>query len=226
MNRPHVVAFDVIETLFSLETLKPRFTDTGLPGHRLETWFARLLRDAFALDMSGVYKPFREVASATLASMLGQEPGGDVREKIDHVIGGFAELDAHADVTPAMSALRDAGIRIATLTNGSAEVTSALLERAGARHFVDKVISIDEIEHWKPHPAPYLHCARTLEVEPDRLALVAAHPWDIQGAQRCGLITGYVARDGKNFVSVMEAPDVQGTTLAEVVAKLIDADRT
>lgn len=222
MNRADAVAFDVIETLFSLEALRPRLMAIGLPEHRLETWFARLLRDAFALDTSGVYKPFREVASASLSSMLEQESGKGDPEKVDHVISGFSELDAHDDVAPAMSAVREAGIGIATLTNGSAKVTSTLLERAGVRHLVDHVISIDDIGHWKPHRDVYLHCARELDLEPHRLALVAAHAWDVQGAKRSGLIAGYVARDGERFLSVMEAPDVQGTTLVEVVARLID----
>lgn len=221
MKRPYAVAFDVVETLFSLEALRPKFTAAGLPEHRLETWFAGFLRDAFALDMSGVYKPFREIASATLISMLERETGRVDPEMVDNVINGFAELDAHDDVMPAMSTLREAGIRIATLTNGSAKVTSALLERAGLRHLVEQVISIDDIGCWKPRREVYHRCVRTLDLEPDRLALVAAHPWDVQGARRSGLIAGYVARDGKSYLSVMEPPDVQGRTLEEVVAMLI-----
>jgi len=222
MNRPDAVAFDVVETLFSLETLRPRFTAVGLPAYRLETWFASFLRDAFALEIAGVYKPFREIASATLGALLAQESGGAEPEKIEHVLGGFAELEAHDDVAPAMSALRDAGIEVATLTNGSAKVTSALLERAGLRHLVQQVISIDDIGHWKPHREVYLHCAKRLSLEPHQLALVAAHPWDAQGARRSGLIAGYVARDGATFPAAMEAPDLRGTTLVEVFSGLID----
>lgn len=129
MNRPKALAFDVVETLFSLEALRPRLTSAGLAGH-LETWFASFLRDAFALEISGEYKPFRDIASANLSVLLDKELGRADRQAVDHVLGGFAELDAHEDVAPAMSALREAGIEVATLTNGCAKVTSALLERA------------------------------------------------------------------------------------------------
>lgn len=223
MNRPKAVAFDVVETLFSLESLRPRLLTAGLGGHQLETWFASFLRDAFALEITGGYKPFREIASANLSVLLEKELGRADSQAVDHVLDGFAELDAHDDVAPAMSALRDSGIEVATLTNGSAKVTSALLERAGLRHLVRQVISIDEIGHWKPHREVYRHCAERLGVEPHRLALVAAHPWDIQGARRSGLIAGYVARDGVAFPAAMEAPDVRGVTLVEVVAGLIEA---
>jgi len=221
MKRPKAVAFDVVETLFSLESLRPRLTSAGLAGHHLETWFASFLRDAFAMEISGEYKPFRDIASANLSVLLENELGKAERQAVDHVLDGFAGLDPHADVEPAMAALQDAGIRIATLTNGSAKVTGTLLERAGIRHLVEHVISIDEIGHWKPHGAVYASCAEMFGLQPTEVALVAAHPWDIQGARQSGLMTGYVARNGAAFPSVMKAPDVQGKSLTELTDKII-----
>ena len=222
MNRPKAVAFDVVETLFSLESLRPRLTSAGLDGHQLETWFASFLRDAFALEITGEYKPFREIASANLSVLLEKELGRAERQVVDHVLDGFTELDPHSDVAPGMAALQDAGIRIATLTNGSAKVTAALLERAGVRHLVEHVISIDEIGHWKPHGAVYRSCTENLGLKPDEVALVAAHPWDIQGAKQSGLTTGYVARGGAPFPSAMFAPDVQAASLTELIDKITD----
>lgn len=224
MNRPEAVAFDVVETLFSLESLRARLTSAGLDGHQLETWFASFLRDAFALEISGEYKPFRDIASANLSVLLEKKLGRAERQAVDHVLDGFAELDPHSDVAPGMAALQDAGIRIATLTNGSAKVTATLLERAGVRHLVEHVISIDEIGHWKPHRAVYESCTEKLGLQPEEVALVAAHPWDIQGAKQSGLMTGYVARDGATFPAVMKEPDVQGNSLTELINKIIVSD--
>ncbi len=47
--RPQVVAFDVIETFFSLDAVNARFEDAGLSSSALELWLATGLRDAFAL---------------------------------------------------------------------------------------------------------------------------------------------------------------------------------
>lgn len=220
MKRPMAVVFDVVETLFSLESLRPRLRSAGLADHHLETWFAAFLRDAFALEISGEYRSFRDIASANLSVLLEKELGHAERQAVDHVLDGFAELDPHSDVAPAMAALQDAGIRIATLTNGSAKVTSILLERAGVRHLVEQVISIDEIGHWKPHSAVYGFCTEKLGLQPDEVALVAAHPWDIQGASQSGLTTGYVARDGAPFPSVMKTPDVQASSLTELIDRI------
>lgn len=215
------VAFDVVETLFSLDSLRPRLASAGLDGHQLETWFASFLRDAFAMEISGEYKPFRDIAAANLSLLLEKELGKVDRQAVDHVLDGFAELDPHDDVAPAMAALHEAGIRIATLTNGSAKVTNALLQQAGVRDLVEHVISIDEIGHWKPHAAVYQSCAKKLQLPPAEIALVAAHSWDIQGARRSGFMTGYVVRGGAPFLSVMEAPDFKGETLTAVIAKMM-----
>lgn len=218
-SRPVVIAFDVIETLFSLESLRERLQNQRLPGHILETWFAHILRDGFALDATGVYEPFGKVAAAALEALArSAQPSGDVAT--EEIMKGFSELEAHPDVAPAMSALRDADIRMVTLTNGSASVTQRLLESAGLQGFVERIISVDEVRRWKPRREVYIHCADTTGVEPHRLALIAAHAWDIHGAQRAGLITGYVSRRHSVFPSTMDKPTVEGATLVEVAARL------
>lgn len=220
-SRPVVIAFDVIETLFSLESLRERLQSQRLPDHILETWFAHILRDGFALDATGVYEPFAKVATAALEALARSvQPSADVAA--EEIMKGFSELEAHPDVAPAMSALRDADIRMVTLTNGSASVTQRLLERAGLQGFVERIISVDEVRRWKPRREVYIHCADTTGVEPHRLALIAAHAWDIHGARHAGLITGYVSRHNSVFPSTMDKPNVEGATLVEVAARLAE----
>lgn len=64
MPRPMLVLFNVNETLSDLEPLRARFEEVGAPGALLETWFARTLRDGFALTAAGAYADFRTVSLA------------------------------------------------------------------------------------------------------------------------------------------------------------------
>jgi 2-haloacid dehalogenase len=228
-RRPAAVAFDVIETLFAIEPLREKLKAVGLPGHALEVWFARVLRDAFALEVTGEYKPFGEVAGAALEALASEQKAcpersrridGD-KSKIEETIKTFAGLPAHPDVKPAFQILRDADVRIAVLTNGSAETTKRMVEKAKLGNFVERYISIDQVKHWKPAREVYLHAAKVLDVDPAELALVAGHDWDIQGANQAGLITGFVARKGKNFSAAMRNPDVAGGSLDDVVRQLL-----
>ena len=80
-------------------------------------------------------------------------------------------------------------------------------------------MSVADIQSWKPLPAIYRHAAQQAGVAPREMALVATHAWDVHGAKRAGLMTGFVAR-GQVFPSTMALPDVVGESLAEVAAKL------
>lgn len=216
-----VIAFDVIETLFGIDPLEERLRSVGLPSGTLKALFAALLRDAFALDAAGTPKPFHEVARAAIEVVMASHGLEPDEAAVATVLQGFAELQAHPDVRPAFEAVRDAGVRIVTLTNGSAANTRKLLGSAGVEDFVEKVISVDEVRHWKPHAAVYLHAAKQCGVEPSRMALVAAHAWDTHGAKQAGLVTGWVQRQDKRYMGAMAAPDITGASLIEVVAGLL-----
>lgn len=220
-QRPIVVAFDVVGTLFSLEPMGRRLTDAGLPDGALGEWFARFLRDAMALDAAGIYVAFREIAAATLEVMLVEKAQNATKPTIETILRAVAELPAHPDVQPAFEQLNDAGVRIIALTNGSAATTGQLLKSSKLDGFVERIVSIDDIKHWKPRREVYLYAAAAAGVSPDRMALVAAHAWDILGASRAGLMTGWVARKEKKFHAAMGTPTVAGQTLTDVVAALL-----
>lgn len=221
MKRPLAVALDIVETVFALEPLSARLKTVGLPETALRLFFAQMLRDAFALEASGAYKTFKQVATGSLAVLMANHGIESEDSKIQTVLGGFAELPPHPDVARGLERLRSAGIRMVALTNGGAENTQKLLDRSRLASFIEKTISIDEVRHWKPNREVYLHAARSIGVEPERLALVAAHAWDVHGAKQAGLVAAWVRRQDKAYQAAMQPPDLQGDTLAEVVDKLI-----
>lgn len=217
-HRPLVIAFDVIETLFPLEPIRRRLADAGQPGHVLDVWFARLLRDGFALAAAGGYRPFGDIAAGALRTAT---RGALDDEQTRTVLAGFAELDAHPDVVPAVRLARESGVRIVTLTNGSARNTRALLRRAGIADDVEQVLSVDDVRRWKPAAQVYRHAVNSTAVAADRVALVAAHAWDTHGAHRAGLTTGWVARLESDFPEIFDPPDVRGRDLVDVVGRLV-----
>jgi 2-haloacid dehalogenase len=218
--KPAVVLFDVFGTMFQLDPIGKKLEEIGLPG-ALKLWFARTLRDAFAIEAAGSFRTFREVAGGALEVLLvenGREPD---RKVIGRVLDTFKELPAWPDLEPALERLRERGVRLATLGNGSTEVVRALLERAGVASLFEASISVEEVKHWKPHPAPYQHALGTLGVEAGEAALIAAHSWDILGARRAGLAGAWVSRLEKRFHPAMEQPSLSGDSIAEVVEKLL-----
>ncbi|HSK91188.1 MAG TPA: haloacid dehalogenase type II [Euzebyales bacterium] len=216
VHRPLVVAFDVNETLFSLDAIRDRLAEVGAGGDAVERWFAQVLTRGFALTAAGSFVPFRDLAQVTMAGLLGDDTAAE------HVMAAFADLEPHPDVRPALERLADADVPAVTLTNGHAETTRALLERAGVAHLVSRCFDVGEVRCWKPAPLPYRHCAQRCDVVPERLGMVAVHSWDLHGAHRAGLVTGFVTRLEGAPVPPFAPPDVSGGDLVEVVERLLD----
>jgi 2-haloacid dehalogenase len=212
------VAFDVNETLFSLDRLGPTFADLGLDARLVPLWFARLLRDGFALTALGGYAPFADLGADSLRSLA---PGRIDDDAVERVLAAFRQLDPHPDVARAFELLTQAGVPAVTLTNGSAPVVQHLLDRAGFATHVRQCLSVDAVRRWKPAPEPYRYAAAEVGIEPSRLALVAAHPWDCAGARHAGLRSGWVNRRGETWPAAFPGPDVTGADLPAVIDGLL-----
>ncbi len=216
-----VVVFDVNETLSDMAPLAQRFADLGAPPHLDRLWFASVLRDGFALAAAGTAERFAVLADAALRAVLHGVPVDRPADAaVAHVLDGFATLDVHPDVVDGVRALRGAGLRLATLSNGGAHVAEALLDRAGIRGEFERVLSVEDAGVWKPAPGAYHHAARELGVEPSGVVLVAVHPWDVDGAGRAGCATAILDRAGAPYPAHARPPDHTAATVGELAGML------
>lgn len=221
-SAPAVAVFDVNETLSDLNGLALRLHELGGEPAILPVWFAATLRDGFALTAAGGYADFADIAIPTLAGLLSGADGlrGTPQEVAEHIVHSMAELDLHPDVPDGLRKLHAAGVRIVTLSNGSSRVAESLLERAGVRDLVEQCLSVSDAGRWKPAPEAYAHAADHCGVHADDLVLIAVHPWDIDGAARAGLRTGWLSRDGAPYPPRFREPDATGRNLSELSARL------
>jgi 2-haloacid dehalogenase len=100
-------------------------------------------------------------------------------------------LDAWPDVVEGLTRLKSRYI-ITTLSNGNISLLTNMAKRAGLSW--DCVLSAEVFRAYKPHPDTYLGVARTFDLKPEEVMLVAAHHNDLAAARECGLKTAYVER--------------------------------
>lgn len=213
-RRPALLVFDVNETLSDMAPLAARFEDVGVPGHLASTWFAELLRDGFALTVSGASESFARLGAEGLrVRFRGQPLNRSEEEAVEHVMQGFSGLAVHPDVPDGVRALSELGIRLVTLSNGSATVAETLLGGAGLRDRFERLLSVEDAGVWKPAPGAYAYALGECGADPRDTMLVAMHPWDIDGARRAGLAAAWVNRTGARYPSYFTAPDLAVTSL-------------
>jgi 2-haloacid dehalogenase len=78
------------------------------------------------------------------------------------------------------------------LSNASRTALLGLNAHAGLRWH--QALSAEDAQTYKPDPAVYQLAVTVSGRPPKRLLMVAAHAWDLRGAQRLGLRTAYIAR--------------------------------
>ncbi len=216
-----VVVFDVNETLSDMAPMAARFADVGAPENLAAQWFVGVLRDGFALTVAGGRESFAVLAEGGLRSIFAGLPlDRPADDAVAHVLAGFSALDLHPDVVTGVLALRERGLRLVTLTNGSAQIADRLLAAAGIRGEFEMVMSVEDAGAWKPAPVAYAHAARRCGVDPEQMLLVAVHPWDIDGAARAGMATGWVSRSGSPYPSYFTIPTYVGATIGAIAAAL------
>lgn len=116
---------------------------------------------------------------------------GLTEDELEQINLGWHRLRPWPDVLPGLLRLKRRYM-IGPLSNGN---VSLLVDMA--RHAAlpwDVIFGADLFEHYKPDPEVYLGACRLLDLPPERVMLVAAHNYDLRGAQAIGLCTGFVPR--------------------------------
>jgi 2-haloacid dehalogenase len=218
-RRPRLVLVDVFETMLRVDALRSRFVDVGRPADEAALFFARTLRDGMALTLAGPAPPFLDVARAALRSILGPVASA---EAVEYVLGGLSELPPHPDVEPALMALARARVPTYAFTHGDPAVATAALDRAGLRTYLREVLSTETVHAFKPAPQTYEWACERLGASPDRVALLAAHSWDVHGAIRAGLVGALATRLEGRVSEVIRRPHVIAERLDDTVIRLLN----
>lgn len=216
-----ICVFDINETLLDLRALDPHFERVFGNAAVRQMWFGQFIQSALVATVTDAYVTFGTIADSALrmvALKLGVELSEEDKKSI---LQKLLALPPHPDVEQSLSKLRDAGFTIATLTNSTLEAVQQQLENAGLEQYFDKMLSADTVKRLKPAREVYEMAAQSFGVETRNIRLIAAHGWDIAGAIRSGCAAAFVARPGMVLDPLVEAPDIIGNNLKEVIDKII-----
>jgi 2-haloacid dehalogenase len=190
------LVFDVFGTLVDWRAaIAEAFRASGAPGDPAEladAWRARyrpILGEVN--DGTRPWGDFDELHLATLDDLLAERgadlPVADRRRLVD----AWHRLEPWPDVRTGLDALRRSYVT-ATLSNGHLALLVDLARHGDLRF--DCLLSAELARVYKPAPEAYLTAARLLGLEPAEVMLVAAHPWDLDGARAAGLRTAFIDR--------------------------------
>jgi 2-haloacid dehalogenase len=220
---PSVLVFDVNETLIDIDSIAPVFSRIFGEPRAVREWFGQLLTYAMTVTASGHYVDFFTLGQAVLR-MLATTRGVDLSDgDQDALTHAMLTMPVHPDVEDGLTVLRDNGFRLVTLTNSPpSRLGPSPIEHAGLGHLFERQFSVDACRAFKPAPAPYLYACEQLAVAPTDCMMVAAHGWDIIGAQSVGFSGALITRPGHATLPIpgLPQPTVVATDLRDLAANL------
>jgi 2-haloacid dehalogenase len=86
---------------------------------------------------------------------------------------------------------------------------------------VERVLGVDAVSSFKPHPSVYAYALRELNAGADEVTLIATHPWDLAGAAGAGIRTAWVRHSARLWPAVFPDPDLQAGTLLELAHLMV-----
>jgi 2-haloacid dehalogenase len=141
-------------------------------------------------------------------------------EEKEHLNKAWHRLDPWPDSVPGLTRLRERYI-LTTLSNGNVALLTNMAKRAGLPW--DLILSAELVRHYKPDPETYLMIPFLLDLHPEEVMLVAAHPRDLRHAQEYGLRTAYILRPQEwGPEGEAEPPDPSFDLVAEDLTELAE----
>jgi 2-haloacid dehalogenase len=190
-------------------------TDEELVLNAIDDTIAIAMVDA----LTGASTPFNEMMEAAMRRRL--RLAGTDEERAVSALELVSTMPAYLEAPGALESLRARGLKLGVLAQTSAEAADAVLRFAGLRDRFELVLSAQDSGAYKPDPRPYRMAVEQTGVSGGEVCFVSTHWWDVAGAKRAGLRTGWIARRERSLLDTVPAPDYTGRDLADVAEAIV-----
>lgn len=198
---PLTLAFDVYGTLIDTQGVLAKLDDiVGLQAKAFSnTWREKQLEYSFRRGLMKQYKNFAICTADALNYTASVYKVSLDNEQKESLLQSYRTLPAFTDVTDGLTSLKCAGVHLYAFSNGSAEAVETLLKSANIHEFFDGVVSVDEIQSFKPDPAVYHHLLKKTNSKADSTWLISSNPFDVIGALSVDMRAAWVQRSADSI---------------------------
>ena len=144
---------------------------------------------------------------------------GYTAEAVQEFMKVYQALQPYGDAIEGLRSLAGR-YQLVALSNGEQWYLEELLGNNVPIRF-DAIISVDQVGAFKPSPGIYRKAIQRLGCEPGEIMMVAAHAFDILGAQACGFKAAYVNRYNLPTEDSEYQPDIIVDDFVELAARLL-----
>lgn len=192
----YTLAFDVYGTLINtsgvFDTLEQMIGDKAKAF--MDTWRNKQLEYSFRRGLMKKYTDFSVCTKDSLEFCCQMfHIDLSTRQKVD-LMDEYSVLPAFPDVETGLKNLKESGHRLFAFSNGSKKAVTRLLTNAKIIDRFDGIVSVENIETFKPNPLVYEHFNSETNSTKSDSWLVSSNPFDVIGAVSYGMRSTWIQR--------------------------------
>lgn len=216
--------FDAYGTLFDFNSAASAARDElGEDWQRLsELWRLKQLQYTWLRGLAEHHADFWQVTGDALdfalATLNIERPG--LRARLMNL---YLQLSTYPEVPAMLQELKQRGIKLAILSNGSPPMLAAVVRYSGLEGVFDAVLSVEEVGVYKPHPLVYGLAAQRLAITPSRICFLSSNGWDAYSAKAFGFRVIWCNRFGQVPERIPATPDDEIGNLGALPALIAQA---
>ncbi len=197
-----------------------RLAEHLFPGRGIElsnAWRIRQFEYQWLRVLTRQYADFWQTTEEALefaGELLKLDITPDKRQRLMHA---YLALETWPDVKPALQSLKNADIRLAFVSNATAQTLNAGIKNSGLEDVFEHVLSTDTLKTYKPTPLAYQMAVDAFNLQRNEILFVPFAGWDAAGAKSFGYTTFWVNRLDLPAERLGAAPDAMGRDLTDLV---------
>ncbi len=209
--------FDAYGTLFDFGAVAAecRAALGERAGAFVALWRDKQLQTTWLLAAQGRHKDFWTVTGDALDHALAafEIDSAELRERL---MARYLTLPAFPEAPDALRRLKQRGLRLAILSNGTPAMLESLVKAAAIDDLFETVLSVEEVGAFKPHPKVYRLAVDRLRLPADAICFQSSNAWDAYAASASGMKVVWCNRFDQRPERLPSAPDRVIKSLAEL----------
>ena len=222
-HTPQVVVLDVYETMLDMSEVERKVNSVMESRKGYMLWFELFMQYCFVDNCTSQFNSFNSIAKATMQMIAYKLDVHITPFDIEQIFEMLKHLPVREGVQEGLSALNDAGYRIAALTNSPEEIVRERMERTGLISYFDCVLSAEHVKKYKPSLKVYQWAAKKMEIKEKDMLFVSAHGWDIAGAANAGMATAFINLNKELLYPLAPTPNFICNSLSDLANQLKQA---
>jgi len=218
MQQINAIVFDLYGTLYDVHSVS-QACEAAFPGQGVaiaRKWRQKTLDYTWLRSLMERYADFETVTEDALRYTCGQLElaldAGTTRRLCDQ----YLQLEPHPEMPASLRRLKDAGLPMGIISNGSNYSIGKVVANSGMKWAFDKVISVEEVQVFKPHRKVYLLAEERMGFPREQVLFVSSNSWDASAASLFGYPVCWVNRNGGPFDELGATPAVAVRDLHEM----------